>query len=476
MEKNIVNEQYLREVLSFIKKCDSDFLEGKFLMDNVTIGSKYLINMKRAAQETKSNVYYVIIEKLSFIINQIHAHNFHNYNKDSILNLGSVSVTNYIIKLVKEKHLIDPILIARFIYIELSKTLYYDISYINQDREHQKMICNAKVDPQKEKIFSYVVCTQFIELYQYILHHFGIKVEIKTKPGQDHVWGEIKINDENILIVDATEYIIDSIDLSNAKANSPTVGFVVLPIKYSGIRIREAFTTEKYQDAKEIIEKNYQNNRDLDIALGYIDKDGYKTEQILNKNDIFKHPKEIIAGQKMLDYLTETVHFFNTLEIPTNMDGYEIRAFYQKFIRELPATVVANIKQETIYVNAHDYKADKMKEKFLHAPNEYLKYLQELVYNRYYKYLSEKEYNTFLEQVKKGVVGVEQLGQDIAAFEMRITEINRKLNLFYAINKLSIFNPLIGEEASIQLYEPMIGNRVFNNIEDYETFSRKLIK
>ncbi len=477
MGKNIIiDEQYIREILAFIKKCDSNFFEEKFSMDDAMIGSKYLATMKKAAQDTKSNVYYAITEKLSFIINQIHAHNFHKYNRDSILNLSSVSVTDYIIRLVKEKRITDPILIARFIYIELSKVLYYDITYINQDRTHQQMICNAKVDPKKEKIFSYIVCTQFIELYQYISSRFGIKVDIQTKPGQDHVWGEIKINDKNILVVDATEYIIDSIDLSNAKANSPTVGFVVLPIKYSGIRIRDAFTIEKYQEAKAIIEKNYQYNRELDRELGYIDENGYKTEQILNENELFKRPKEIITGPEMLDYLKEAAQFFNTLKIPNNIDGYEIYAFYQKFIRELPANVAANITQKTIYVNAYDYQADKMKKKFLHAPNEYLKYLQELVYKRYYKYLSEEEYNTFLEQVKNGVVGVEQLGEDIARSEMKIAEINRKLNLFYAINKLSIFNPLIGEEKSIQLYEPMIGNRVFNNIEDYEAFSRKLIK
>ena len=73
-------------------------------------------------------------------------------------------------------------------------------------------------------------------------------------------------------------------------------------------------------------------------------------------------------------------------------------------------------------------------------------------------------------------MNVIELGNSIATYEMKIAEINRKLNLYYAINKLSIFDPFEGEEKSIQLYEPMMGSRLFNSIEEYEKFEFKLKK
>ena len=72
MKTVIVNEQYLREVLEFIKKCDKYFFNKKFLLDNATIANEYLINLKKLNKEDESSIYYAITEKLSFIINQIH--------------------------------------------------------------------------------------------------------------------------------------------------------------------------------------------------------------------------------------------------------------------------------------------------------------------------------------------------------------------------------------------------------------------
>lgn len=42
------------------------------------------------------------------------------------------------------------------------------------------------------------------------------------------------------------------------------------------------------------------------------------------------------------------------------------------------------------------------------------------------------------------------------------------------INKLSIFALFVGEEKSIQLYEPMMRNKIFDNIEEYDKFEYKL--
>ncbi len=76
-----------------------------------------------------------------------------------------------------------------------------------------------------------------------------------------------------------------------------------------------------------------------------------------------------------------TVNFFKKVKIPNNMDGYEIFAYYQRFAHALPRNVLDNIYQKTLYVESFKYKLRGIKNKFLHAPKEYLKYLQQLIYN-----------------------------------------------------------------------------------------------
>ncbi len=471
-----MNEEVINEILTFIKKCDNDFTNNLFSKENYKLAKKYSSILKHEKQTFDSAIIDASIKKLDFISKQIYAHNYHSYNKEAVLNLVSLSVTDYIINLIREKHLTDPLLISRYAYIELSKVLYYDISYVKQnDYSTKTKICNTNVDLKKEKIFSYVVCTQWLQLYTYILNEFDINVTKRNIPGQDHVWGEIKLDNNRIIIVDATEYINSSIDLSNAKSTSPTVGFVVLPKEYSKIKLYDVFYDIRNMEIAKKIKSYYELNRDLDITLGYISKEGYPAEKIIKENELFNYSSSIITNEYDIQkFLESTVKFFENLAIPNNIDGYEIFAYYNIFIKKLPKNITANISQKTLYVDSFSYKKNRNK-KFLQAPIEYLKYLNELVYNRYYKYLSHEENNILLEQMKKGYVNGEQIRDSIAKYEMIIADINRKINLYYAINELKFYNPITSEILGIHLYEPMIGTKTFNTRDEYNNFKKTLL-
>lgn len=472
-----MGERLINDVLTFIKKCDDEFLNDVFLIENVYTAKKFITILKWVKKENESFIVNASIKKLEFIINQIDAMNYHMFNNESILNLVSLSVTDYIISLVREKHLMDPLLISRFVYIELSKVLYYDISYVKQkDYREKRLICDAAVDLKKEKIFSYVVCTQWLQLYTYILNFFDIQVTKRNIPGQDHVWGEIKLNDERIVIVDATDYIDSSIDLSNAKSVSPTVGFVVLPKEYSKVKLYDVFNDRNNIELAKKIKSYYELNRDLDMTLGYITKKGYKVEKIIEENEIFNYSSSIITNEEdMKKFMKHALDFFKSLKVPNNMDGYEIFAYNYKFIKKLPRNIRANISQQTIYVDSFSYKQSNMRKKFLHAPLDYLKYLESLVYSRYYKYLSEEENNKILEQMKNGDANGEQVRDLIAKYEMKIAEINRNLNLYYAINKLHFYEPITCDTIGIQLYEPMMGTKMFESNEELDEFKKTII-
>ncbi len=471
-----MDEGFLKKLLDFIQKCDTDFANDLFLQENSDIAKKYLILLKKMKKNNNSTVLNALVKKLDFIIKQVDTVNYHFFNKESILNLVSLSVTDYIINLIMQKHLTDPLLIARYAYIELSKVLYYDISYVKQKNNSDKRkICDAYVDVKKEKIFSYVVCTQWLQLYTYVLKHFGIEVLKRNNPGQDHVWGEIQLNNDLIVVVDATEYINASIDLSNAKSISPTVGFVVLPKKYSQIKLYDVFNSSQNIETAQIVKDYYKINRDLDMTLGYITKKGYPIETVIKENELFHYPATVVKDTETKIFLEKTLDFFRNLKIPNNIDGYEIFSYYASFIKLLPKNIRTNISQTTLYVDSYTYKQNKMRKKFLHAPTEYLKYLDELVYRRYYKYLSEEENNIFLDQMKKGFINGEQVRDLIKKYEIAISEINRKINLYYAINKLHFYDPETCDTLGIQLYEPMMGNKFLNNQEELDEFKRTIL-
>lgn len=467
-----MNKQIIDEVRTFISTLDTSNMDSK---TKKAKAQEYLKLLSSIDKKEKPVIANQLETKLRFIINQIEASNFHQDKKEALLGLVSVSVSDYIIRLVREKHLTNPIEIARFVYIELSKVLYYDITYVKTNEREKRIICDTPVDPKREKIFSYVVCTQWLQLYQYILSYFGINVTKKGEFNQDHVWGEIVLRDK-IIVVDATDYIDSSIDLSNAKSMSPTVGFAVLPKEYSGINLYNIFNDPRFKNEKEAIRDAYKLNRELDMSLGYIDEEGYPVEKIIRETDLFRRYPTMIGNSKdRLKCLQETRDFFKKLAIPHNIDGYELFAYYNKFLRQLPKDVSGNVKLITLYVDAYSYKQKMTKKAFLQAPDEYLEYLERLIFNRYYRYLSQADNIEVLEKMRKGIITGQELRDEIANLEMKIAQVNRSINSYYAINQLQIFEPETCDSLSIQVYEPMMGSKSFASEDDFQEYRKTLV-
>lgn len=465
-----MSEIEVREIIDFINQCDKDFNGEVYNIDNVVKAKMYLKKLKKA-DNLKNAIYRALLDKLNFIVE----HTSSYYSNPLNLVNSKNSITEYIINLIKEKRLTDPKLIARCAYLELSKYLYYDISYTKtSDKEIRRIMVNTPIDPKNAKIFSYVVCTQWLQLYKYILNNFGINVKEMRRDAEDHMWGEVELNNGEIIIVDATDYINSSIDLSNAKSVSPTKGFLILPKEYSGLKFQEIYNNEKYKTILSEIMKYYGLNRELDISLGIIDSRGYLIDRILKENDLFLRTDTIIRDSREAEKFTNRVQkFITSMQIPNNMDGYEIFAYYHMFIKKLPVNIRGNIAMRTLYVDTFKYKQTRLRRKYLQPDVEYLRYLQELVYDRYYKYLNTNESNELLSRVKNGLINNEQLSNEVLKQELQIAEINKRLNPYYAINELIMYNPFSEETHDIyQLYEPAVGRKVFKSSEEEQKYKQ----
>lgn len=467
-----MDEISINEIIDFTSSCDKELISSNYNIADIKKAKLYLKALK--THNLKNAITSGLIEKLESIIKT-----YTTYSPDAINIIdGASSLTDYIISLIREKHLTDPKLIARCAYIELSKYLYYDISYTKAtDIDIKKIIVNTPIDPKKAKMFSYVVCTHWLQLYEYILAHFGIKVNKMNRPSSDHVWGEVELNNGEIIIVDATEYIGSSIDLSNAKSISHTAGFLIVPQKYSGIRLRDVYRDRNLKNILDEIKKYYTENRELDISLGYISKNLYPIEELLKEHELFQRSNEIIWDEEEArKYINKASKFLSGLHIPNNMDGYEIFAYYHMFIEKLPINVRGNITMRTIYADTFAYKQSRLRRMYLQPDEDYLSYLNSLVYTRYYNYLYSSESNDVFKLVKSGKMSNEELTEKILKRELEVAEISKRLIPYYAINELIIYNPFSSKLSDLyQLYEPSVGKKTFKSLEE-ETEYKKLTR
>lgn len=475
-------ESEILEIRTFINLCDEDFYNDIYDKDKINIARKYFQRIKHVNEDNQNAYLTAIANKLLFIIKNISVYyrknNTTTIKPEEALNLISRnSITEYVTSLIIAHHLTDPKLIARLAYVELSKYLYYDISYTKiTDKNRRNIIVNTPINVFNAKIFSYVVCTQWLQLYTYILSQFGITVKKMNKPGEDHVWGEIDINDDEIIIADATDYIGNSIDLSNAKSISPTKGFLIAPKKYSGIKLYDVFIKKENRELLENLNKYYAINRELDSSLGLIDNSTYPIENILNSNELFSRKDSIIKERKeAIKIFKQVRNFILNISIPNNMDGYEAYAYYYRFIERLPMNIRGCLSMKTLYADSFDYKQKLLKKKYLNAPVEYLKYLEDLVYSRYYEYFQgEVSKDSLFEKIRNGYIDIDKLSDIALAEELKIAEINRRLNPYYAINELTFYNMFDDDFDSMSLlYEPALGKRLYKSSEDLNAFKRE---
>lgn len=128
---------------------------------------------------------------------------------------------------------------------------------------------------------------------------------------------------------------------------------------------------------------------------------------------------------------------------------------------------------KTLFVDSFDYKQKILKKKYLNAPEEYLKYLEDLVYSRYYGYFKDKTDEKIFELIKDRKMSLDEISDIALKEELKIAEINRRLNPYYAINSLAIYNPYGDEEPVTLLYEPASGKKTYKSLNELQEFKRE---
>ena len=183
-------ELELKKMLDFIYACNVDSNHGNDLSNQTLMAENYLKRLKTIDKDGFDKIIRDIENKLKLIISR----NTEKNPKDSKIPMDLVtdSLTDYVINKVKSKRLTDPKLIARCVYIELARNLYYDISYTLVPPEQKKIIVNTPIDVKNAKLFSYVVCSQWSELYAYILNYFGIETKIMQFDGVKLIYIMVK--------------------------------------------------------------------------------------------------------------------------------------------------------------------------------------------------------------------------------------------------------------------------------------------
>ncbi len=77
------------------------------------------------------------------------------------------------------------------------------------------------------------------------------------------------------------------------------------------------------------------------------------------------------------------------------------------------------------------------------------------------KYLSDNESNELFLNVQNGTISNEELIKVVLEQELKVAEINKRLNPYYAVNELIIYNPFRDENSDLyQLYEPAVGKNI----------------
>ncbi len=241
--------------------------------------------------------------------------------------------------LKKTEHIFDAFGKARALYIELGKSLNYDMNYRYGNRVVEDILKNQNVTFATLNAEHKVICKGWAELYRELLIESGFDERDVTIKGNGHYWVEIAMGD-NILIADATDNMDSGIDLAFIKAGMATKGFILMPKTYSGIRLNIMYKQGTLTDS--VLDSYNKSLLRIDKNIGYAIEKGYLIDQ-LNKS------KRLFGNAKLFDKIfkkndtKETIREFMNRPIPENMDGYEVFAYYK--------TVFKNILSEEQYAN-----------------------------------------------------------------------------------------------------------------------------
>lgn len=91
-----------------------------------------------------------------------------------------------------------------------------------------------------------------------------------------------------------------------------------------------------------------------------------------------------------------------------------------------------------------------------------------------YSYNVNSNRNNILEQIKQGLINSEEISNLILQEEIKVAELNRRLNPYYAINELIYYRSIIDPDIEdyYEYYEPGIGKRLIKSTEDAFNFKK----
>ena len=246
---------------------------------------------------------------------------------------------------------------ARKIYIELNKNTNYNVDYYLSDDTTKEKILD-KVTTFNNLTDSNVICKGWSELYADALISSGIdpnRVNVVKAQKGTHWWVEIDM-DDYIVRADATEAFLGMTDLANCKFGDPTVGFLLLDKNSAGVRINNKILA----DDPSIIEYSKGYFKEVDKSIEYINDAGYFSEQVKKLQSSFSEfdsPYYDVINQN--DIITEKIKGFTSMEVPTNMNGYDAFAYYRKFSNTLfgQDNVYAKPKVKKVNIDGKTYSA-----------------------------------------------------------------------------------------------------------------------
>lgn len=219
----------------------------------------------------------------------------------------------------------DDLTKARYLYLELSKRLSYDVNYVVGDNASRYNIYNKNLNFANLDTNS-VICKGWSELYAQLLIDAGFPPETVKICGSEknggHRWVEIMFNDY-IIRCDATDVFNHSTDLANTKSGSSTNGFIALDKGYSGVRITDNVLNGMQIDSTWL--------RNIDQNLGYITAKKYFNEMSEELTKQFYSPGlvEKIFGVNKDKLLDAKMQKMLDIDIPENMKSYEAYAYFQ---------------------------------------------------------------------------------------------------------------------------------------------------
>lgn len=239
------------------------------------------------------------------------------YNKNSY-------IRNKILSSVQD--LKDPVLIARKLYFELNKVLHYDIGVRYSGTNKMQETLNNIVNFDNLNENNAVVCKGWSELYHDLLISAGFSPnDVNIVTTGKHWWIEIKNGSDNVIIADATEAINGSIDLAACKAGYSPNGFAIVNSSYSRNSLKKI-----YQYDRRIFLDNKKLMYDVDQKLGYVGANGYLLDEINTAQSLFSDNLfSNLLDNNAANVIRKTVF---DCSIPSNMDGYEIFAYYKYII------------------------------------------------------------------------------------------------------------------------------------------------